>query len=239
MNVHLSDNNLDRNVLHPSEKVWIGAWINAFAEPLVPLRLRNQYEVEVLKLVHAKPHAMASIFTGAISMIMRTLPADDPWTQLRKNAEAEVVMPDGGEFDSYCATDLLPPNGADKRLDPLHAGLAQELDDAGKMLLSAAPGGWNETLTTAERIFSLVNLSMDEAEAVLESLTGALRWATFRHQSYRGRESMFQVRALSLALQYYDAPLRDNHRAIEALDSVDPEYNVKDGAWALGAGSEY
>jgi hypothetical protein len=236
---HISEHHVDRNVLHPSEKVWIGAWINAFAEPLVPLLMRNQYELEMLKLVHSKPHAMASIFTGAISMIMRSLPADDPWTQLRRISDSEVVMPDGTEFDSCCATDLTPPSGNDKRLDPMLAGLVVELDDASKVLLSVAPEGWDRTLGAAERIFSLVDLTMDEAEATLESLTAALRWATFRHQSYRGRESMFQVRALSLTLQYYDAPLHDNNKAIEALDSVDPDYNVKDGNWALIAGSEY
>ncbi|MGJ9402403.1 hypothetical protein [Arthrobacter sp. KK5.5] len=217
--------------LHPTEKTWISAWIVTVTEPLTDARRKVEYERRIVDIATTKAQSVASLFTGAISMLMQALPDEDPWRNLQTTADGDTVMDDGGALAWDAATDLIPPSSSDLRLDALLSALVDAPDDAGMALLAAGPKGWPATLHRAELSYKLIGPSPEEAESMVYSLMGALRWAAFRYQSYRGRESVFPTRALSLALQYYAAPLLDDEQAMLAVDTRDPDYAIEPGAW--------
>lgn len=217
--------------LHPTEKTWIAAWIVTVTEPLTDARRKVEYERRILDTATTKAQPVASLFTGAISMLMQALPDEDSWRNLQRTDDGDTVMDDGGALSWDAATDLVPPSSSDLRHDTMLSSLVDAPDDAGMSLLAAGPKGGSATLHQAELSYKLVDPSPEEAETMVYSLIDALRWAALRYHTYRGRESLFPARALSLALQHYAAPLLDDHQAMRAIDTPDPDYALEPRSW--------
>lgn len=221
----------DRNILHPTEKNAVLAWTIGASDPLVPLNARIGYQEDLIDLIEAKPQVVASVFTGAISMLIRALPAEDPWLSLEVSSDYNVTTPAGDSFSVEACFDLAEPRMTDRRLQLETAPLVEDIPDASKVLLAAASQGWTATLAKAEGILPLASPSHDEADGIFQTLEGAYRWAAFRYNCYAGRSSMFHTRCIGITVPYYNAPMQHNTGVIEKIDQVDPDVKIEDGMW--------
>lgn len=229
----------DQNVLKPTEKNMITAWIQGLSNPLVPLAMKVRYENDMIALTQQKPHIVCSVFSGAISMLMRALPAEDPWRKMTVNASYDVTMPDGDPFNSYAVFDLVEPTEADRRMSPELSPMVEEISDASKVLVATGPESWTATLAKAESMFPLVEPTEDQADGIFHALEGAFRWAGYRYNNYSNMGTTYYVRCFAIATMYYDAPMKNNTKILEAVHTEDPETKIADGTWDSVTNSDY
>jgi len=229
----------DRNILQPTEDGIISQWAIGIENTFVSLNSRIRYERQMIQLTMDKPHLIASIFTGALARVIRSLPVEDPWRKLKIAQDYTVLSMDGEQFEGRSAYDLVDLMETTPRLQTDLAPMADEISDASKILIATATNGWEATLARAERDLLVVNPTLDEAAGIFLSLEGALRWACFRYETYVGPGSCIFSRSIAVGHLNYLAPMTNNTLDIETVDSPVDDDKIQDGSWALHAGREY
>ena len=170
-----------------SEEVVYARWLAGLFDGLVSPDSRLANEHQLLLHVRAMPLLFAAFVSGAVSDLLRSLPAEDPWRHTAL-VQGTVLSVRGDLFGTMLdATDLIVPNHPDFSSDPRLAAFDSPLSTLAALLIHLCAQSWS---TARETLAELIRGGL-AGEDLYCAGCAAIRWAIHRRRVYTGAEDPY------------------------------------------------